>query len=58
VLVLFGDRCPPDPVWAVPGISVELGGAAGAAWLNHRLAAYRISVRLPPKRKRCSADPF
>jgi RES domain len=44
VLVLFGDRCPAGALRAVAGTSVELDSEAGAAWLNRRLAPYRVSV--------------
>jgi hypothetical protein len=46
-VVLFGDRCPAGALRAVPGTAVDLDDASGAAWLNARLAPYRISVRPP-----------
>ncbi len=49
-LVLFGDRCAEGALRPVQGAAVDLDDAAGAAWLNQRLALYRIRVKLP----RCS----
>ena len=45
-VVLFGDRCPPGALVTVPGAGFDLDDADGTAWLNERLAPYRISVRL------------
>jgi hypothetical protein len=49
-VVLFGDRCPDGTLRVIPGASVDLGTADGAAWLNTRLAPYRITVRRPRPR--------
>ncbi len=49
-LVLFGDRCAEGALRPVQGAAVDLDDAEGAAWLNQRLALYRIRVKLP----RCS----
>jgi hypothetical protein len=47
-VILFGDRCRPGDL--MPGVlpSVDLDSRDGGMWLNDVLAAYRITIRLPP----------
>jgi RES domain len=46
-IVLFGDRCPEEPLRVLNGHSVELDDIDGAAWLREQLAPFRITVRPP-----------
>lgn len=52
-LILFGDRCPAGALAGVPGTAMDLDDRAGAAWLNERLAPYRIRI-MPPWRRESS----
>ena len=45
--VLFGDRCPDDALREKPREAIDLDDVAGADWLNHRLARYRVRVSRP-----------
>lgn len=61
-LVLFGDRCP-GALTLAGEPAVDLDDADGAAWLNHRLAPYRIRIMAPRHRDlsitiRDSSAPF
>jgi len=49
-VVLFGDRCPPGSLRALPESAVDLDDQAGARWLSGQLAPFRISVRPPIRR--------
>lgn len=46
-VVLFGDRCPPGVLAARPATGIALDDRDGAAWLNSRLAPYRIRIKPP-----------
>jgi RES domain-containing protein len=45
--VLFGDRCPPGALRAVPNASIGLDDTAGARWLARTLQHHRIRVPVP-----------
>ncbi|HEU5030426.1 MAG TPA: RES family NAD+ phosphorylase [Spirillospora sp.] len=48
--LLFGDRVPAEALASVPEATVALDDAAGARWLNERLAPYRVQVKAPRAR--------